>query len=805
MENTPNNPGYPPGNPPGISGPLPGPLEAGTVLQRRYAIARLIGGGGMGMVYLAHDQRLSNRPCAIKEMVDHFIDPQQRFEANDYFAREADTLAQLKHPAIPAISDRFDDQNRHYLVMEYVEGRNLEEEIAVRGGPLPEGLVIDVARQLCDVLAYLHGLVPPVIYRDMKPSNVMLTEKGRVVLVDFGIARLFKAARKGTMIGTLGFAPPEQYQGIADPRSDIYSLGATLHYVVTGRDPEQHPPFSFPPIRNLRPDISRNVGGAIDRALPYEWEGRPARIPQLRYLRLYRPGRTAAGAGHVNSKSGTAGLASVMMAPEMTQVLTARAPRRPVNWKRRALAFAIFTVAIGGLAFGATYIYSDPALQSQMGLTGFVNNLPWKHEELLEQAREHPLDFDRMTLTLSTRSGTATSPPKATFTDIELADAQYVKWNASFKNNMAGLDGRTDKIEARFFDPGGNQIASSPDERFVGPNEPAVEFSGVALIPNATPIAPGSYKIALYSDGQMLTEQSFEVTPDLSARAAADKAAADAAAAANAEAAKRKADDERLAMVQERMHRPLALKDIEFVNSTKDGTVLSGPANVFNVSKVLFVGWRAVFENRLFGLDNNEYRVDAAYIGPDGSTLGSVDDIQTVKRVSGQAVFSGRVGNSAGGAFLAGQYTVNFYLNGQYFAQRKFRVVADAGLPYSGGAASSGGGGGSASAAMSGGLETPTLASGTIDGIPGGGDVQMELRLRPQPNGFLHGELVVHLAGYGPAPIDGFIRQGNQLVFQAQYGSETFDFEGRRDSDQLSGTFQTTPSDLHGTWTTHAD
>jgi serine/threonine protein kinase len=176
------------------------------------------------MVYLARDQRLANRPCAIKEMVDHFIDPQQRLEANEYFAREADTLAQLKHSAIPAITDRFADQNRHYLVMEYVEGRNLEEEIAVRAGPLPEGLVIDVARQLCDVLAYLHGLTPPIIYRDMKPSNVMLTRQGRVVLVDFGIARLFKAQRKGTMIGTLGFAPPEQYQGVADPRSDIYSL-----------------------------------------------------------------------------------------------------------------------------------------------------------------------------------------------------------------------------------------------------------------------------------------------------------------------------------------------------------------------------------------------------------------------------------------------------------------------------------------------------------------------------------------------------------------------------------------------------
>src|SRR5579872_1144677 len=128
-------------NPPTSDPAASGPLEAGIVLQNRYQIDRLLGGGGMGMVYLARDQRLSNRPCAIKEMVDHFIDPQQRREANEYFAREADTLAQLRHPSIPAISDRFDQSNRHYLVMEYVEGRNLEEEMAALGHPLDESVV----------------------------------------------------------------------------------------------------------------------------------------------------------------------------------------------------------------------------------------------------------------------------------------------------------------------------------------------------------------------------------------------------------------------------------------------------------------------------------------------------------------------------------------------------------------------------------------------------------------------------------------------------------------------------------------
>src|SRR5271163_2488918 len=374
-------------------GPQTGPLEAGTVLQSRYQIERLLGGGGMGMVYLAHDQRLANRPCAIKEMVDHFIDQAQRIEANEYFAREADTLAQLKHQAIPAITDRFELANRHYLVMEYVEGRNLEEELAARGEPLPEGLVIDIARQLCDVLAYLHGLVPPIIYRDMKPSNVMLNPNGRVVLVDFGIARLFKAARKGTMIGTLGFAPPEQYQGLVDPRSDIYSLGATLHYVLTGRDPEKFPPFSFPPIGSLRAGLSQNLAGAIDRALSYTAEGRPQTVNEFRDMMLYGTGLTTAPLS-VSPKSGTADLSQV------TAVIAPPA-RKPRSGLRRAMGFLIFILFLGSLAFGATYIYSDPELQTQLGIKALIDGLPWKHQELVDKAREHPLEFQRVTLQLS--------------------------------------------------------------------------------------------------------------------------------------------------------------------------------------------------------------------------------------------------------------------------------------------------------------------------------------------------------------------------------------------------------------------
>src|SRR5579875_443352 len=638
-----------------------GPLPSGTVLQKRYLIQKLIGGGGMGVVYLAQDQRLANRPCAIKEMVDHFIDPQQRRDANEYFAREADTLAQLRHPSIPAITDRFDQANRHYLVMEYVEGRNLEEEMAALGHPLDEGVVIDIARQLCEVLSYLHSFTPPIVYRDMKPSNVMLTPRGKVMLIDFGIARLFKVASKGTMIGTLGFAPPEQYQGQVDPRSDIYSLGATLHYVLTGRDPEKFPPFSFPPVQSLRPGISPNLAGAIDRALGYKVESRPQSVDEFRDMMLYGTGLDSAPIA-VSPRTGTADLTRVVTSTPLP------APRRR-SGLRRALGFLIFTVMVGSLAFGATYIYSNPLLQEQLGIKSFVDSLPWKHEELVEKAREHPLQFERMTLQLSTREGTPLSKPRAKFLNTEIANDQDLSWVATFKNRLAGLEGRSDKVEAKFFDPNGLQIASSDASRFVGPGERQVDFSGVALMPSLTDHPLGNNKVGLYSDDHLLAEQQFSIDQDVNAELKAKAAAAAEKARETAEEEARKAEAERLARIALLRQHPLELLSIQFRNTTKSGTALSGPTRDFDASKVLFVGWNVDFKNRLYGVDTNQYRVDAAYIAPDGHTLGSVDDVRMVPQNARTVSFSGRIGNSSGNAFLPGVYTVNFYLNGQYLAQ----------------------------------------------------------------------------------------------------------------------------------------
>jgi hypothetical protein len=609
------------------------------------------------------------------------------------------------------------------------------------------------------------------------------------------------------MIGTLGFAPPEQYQGAVDPRSDLYSLGATLHYILTSRDPEKFPPFSFPPVRNLRPDISSNLAGAIDRALSYEVSGRPQSIQEFRDMMLYGRGLTAIGPG-VSSRSGTADLV-LPTEPSYTGPIQARR-RNPV---RRAIGIAAVVLILGGGAFGATYLYSNPALQQELGITQYIDSLPWKHEQLLAEARRHPLDFERMTLTLSSRDGTPLSKPQASFTDTELNAAHYLQWNASFTNRLAGLEGINDKIDARFYDPTGTQVAMSTVSRFIGPADKAIDFSGVALMPDFSTKPPGNYKIALFSNDQLLTEQRFSVTQDLAARGKAEAAAAAAAAASSSEAAKRAEDEKKYAMLEERKHRPLELINIEFVNTTKSGTALSSPSSSFRVSKVLFVGWQVSFSNRLFGLESNEYRVDAAYVAPSGGTLGSVDDIQVVPRTVRKATFSGRVGNSAGGAFLPGIYTVNFYLNGQYFAQRKFRVVEDGPPPASyASSASSGVSGGSMGGSfpvppVAGSfppLDSPLLARGEINGIGGHSNIGMELRLRPQPNGFLHGELVINEPGYGLTSIEGFVR-GNRLQFQVPYGTETYYFEGTRGTDHLSGTFESTPSGSRGTWSTVAN
>ena len=249
-------------------------LRPGEMLQGRYLIQEVIGTGGMSAVYRARDMHFPNivRLVAIKEMVPNTRDPVVRENIYRHFEREAHILASLRHPSIPQIYDYFLANNRAYLVLEFVHGKDLEMLLNETQGFFPVEQVLTWAVELCDVLEYLHSHRPPVVFRDMKPSNVMINQSGRVVLVDFGIAKLFQGGQKGTMIGTEGYAPPEQYRGEATPLVDIYALGATLHHLLTRQDPRLEPPFSFDsrPIRAVNPSVPPELEAVIMRALAYE-------------------------------------------------------------------------------------------------------------------------------------------------------------------------------------------------------------------------------------------------------------------------------------------------------------------------------------------------------------------------------------------------------------------------------------------------------------------------------------------------------------------------------------------------------
>lgn len=249
-------------------------MSPGRVLQNRYEILGLLGLGGMSAVYQSRDQRFPNvvKLCAVKEMKSHSLDPQMRIVAVQNFEREANILATLNHPSIPKVYDYFSEEARSYLVMEFIEGRDLEAIINDTPGYLPQEQVLDWALQICDVLAFLHEHTPPIIFRDMKPSNIMLDKHSKLRLIDFGIAKNFQPGQKGTMIGTEGYSPPEQYRGVADQRTDVYALGATMHHLLTKQDPRVEPPFSFNerPITATNATVSPEFIQIIMRALEYE-------------------------------------------------------------------------------------------------------------------------------------------------------------------------------------------------------------------------------------------------------------------------------------------------------------------------------------------------------------------------------------------------------------------------------------------------------------------------------------------------------------------------------------------------------
>ena len=268
------------------------PLDEGTILNARYEIVRKIGGGGMGAVYLASDKNLGGVLRAVKEMVQSYIEETQQEKAINDFKRESMLLTSLEHPAIPTIFDYFYDEKeaRFYLVMKYINGGDLAMRLrAAPEGKIDEKSVVEWAMQVADVLDYLHQRQPPIVYRDLKPANIMIDgNTGRIMLIDFGIARWINKEEKGvTAVGTMGYAPPELFSGNVEARSDIYSLGSTMFHLLTGADPQSNPLLIFdfqknPLPRQINPQLSDQMERILMQAVEYNAEKRFASAGKLR-------------------------------------------------------------------------------------------------------------------------------------------------------------------------------------------------------------------------------------------------------------------------------------------------------------------------------------------------------------------------------------------------------------------------------------------------------------------------------------------------------------------------------------------
>jgi len=244
-----------------------GKLPPDTTLNQRYTIVGKIGQGGMAAVYKASDSWQPGTLWAVKEMSDKALtDPEERVYAVQSFQQEANLLRTLSHPNLPKVVDFFNEGSKHYLVMEYVEGQSLAVLLSDRSAPFPETQVHAWAIQLCEVLAYLHSQKPQIIFRDLKPGNIMLTPDGQIKLIDFGIVRFFKPGKtKDTLaLGTPGYIAPEAVSGQTDERSDIYSLCVTLHQLLTAHNPVDTM-FQMPAARSLNPIISMDMDKILSR------------------------------------------------------------------------------------------------------------------------------------------------------------------------------------------------------------------------------------------------------------------------------------------------------------------------------------------------------------------------------------------------------------------------------------------------------------------------------------------------------------------------------------------------------------
>ncbi len=410
-----------------------GMLPANRLLQDRYLILKKLAQGGQSAVYLVADTLNNSAQYALKEMSESELSPAERKQALADFQREADMLRLLNHPALAKVHATFVEDAKHYMVMEYVAGRNLEEVLADEGKPLAEGQVVAWGIALCDVLAYLHQQVPPIIYRDLKPSNIIVRPDDTVKLIDFGIARFHQTgqSRDTVCLGTDGYAPIEQYSGKTEPGSDIYALGATLYHLLTNKVPAAAPTrvanvASFLPPRQLTPALSGAVEAVILRAMEIHLSRRYANANEMKAA-LEGIGRrtstTLAAPGIVTQRPAS----STQRTPTTSTARTSPAPALPVPVNRSLHASAgqdmvTFSLdsALAPLADGPIlHVYPEHPIRF-----GLVNpRKPYQRQFIIENEGGEPLQ------------ATITSNHPAVLLDIEPAQrhrARVTVWLKPF-------------------------------------------------------------------------------------------------------------------------------------------------------------------------------------------------------------------------------------------------------------------------------------------------------------------------------------------------------------------------------------
>lgn len=425
-----------------------GTLAQNHLLKERYRILEQVGKGGFGAVYKAADTLFGYRLVAVKEMGQSHLGAQEMAEAIEAFKHEAHLLAGLQHSNIPAIYDYFGEAGRWYLVMDFIEGETLEEHLAKsRGKYLPVEKVLEIGTQLCTVLDYLHTRQPAIIFRDLKPANIILTPSGRVYVIDFGIARHFKPGQLSDTIafGSPGYAPPEQYgKTQTTPRADIYALGATLHQLLTGDDPSQTP-FRFAPLQLGSQTTPAGLDKLIASMLEIEEKRRPASMSAIRY--------------------------------ELQNFATQRAAKQ-----------------MGILQTGISYSYPSPTASSPPLQSSYVATGNMTQGSLLVRYYGHA---DRV-------NAVAWSPDGAHL--VSASDDKTAQvWEATTGNHLLTYTGHSDRVNAVAWSPDGTRIASTSSDTTVQVWE---ANSGVYLFTckghsnrvNAVAWSPDSRLIASASD-----------------------------------------------------------------------------------------------------------------------------------------------------------------------------------------------------------------------------------------------------------------------------------------------------------------